>query len=255
MEVDPEETEEQSSKENKTAEAMDKAEIEEILTPGVAAAVQDELEQEEAGQEIFLPTTKGMFSKGDKMQIFVQEQWRDIEIKSCYRKNKRTNPGSIYNLTFTDSDQPQKMFQYNLNEIAWRDTPVQTSKVKLTSKENKQSVLISQVPYHQHHTPEAMEAKKKELDKLRSFGAFKDVKKSDLTPEQLENQIATTLVHKPDGDTGNTFIKARFCARGDHEEGLFRTDSPTCAKSSLRLGLSIAATKKFLDPLWSRLIH
>ena len=81
-------------------QSVDEDEImEEVLTPGAA------MEEQEAGQEIFLPTMK-------------------------------------------DSDQPKKIFQFNLDDIAWRKKPIKA---------------------HEHHTFEAMEAKTKKLDKLCKF--------------------------------------------------------------------------------------
>ena len=107
-------------------------------------------------------------------------------------------------------------------------------------------VLVTTIPYFQHGTPEIQEAKKKEIEKLESFGAFKPVKLDSLTEEQKAKIIATTwtVVHKPHANDGAGMYKARLCARGDKEEDLFRTDSPTCSKGSLRLGLTIAASKK-----------
>ena len=85
------------------------------------------------------------------------------------------------------------------------------------------------------------------MDKLKAFGAFIDVKKSDLSEEQRSKMVSTTwtVVYKPQGNNGEGLTKARLCARGDYEKDMFRTDSPTCAKGSLRLGLSVASSRNW----------
>ena len=207
-----------------------------------------------------LPPTKGMFSKGDNIEIYVENQWRNVSIRSCYRKNPKNNTGSKYNLSFADvsPEDAKKSYVFDLDKIAWRTEEMkaqaeavreaqqepEVSGVKLVEQE-EHDVLVTTLPYHLHGTKEAVEAKKKELDKLYKFGAFEDVSRKDLDKEQLEKLVATTwtIVLKPGAEQGKTTTKARLCARGDREIGNFRTDSPTCAKSSLRLGLAIAATK------------
>ena len=137
---------------------------------------------------------------------------------------------------------------FDLDKVAWTDPEIEasTNKVKLMTKEQLE-VLVTTIPYFQHGIPEIQEAKKKEIEKLEGFGAFKPVQMSSLSEEQKAKMIATTwtVVHKPHANEGKGMYKARLCARGDREEDLFRTDSPTCSKGSLRLGLTIAASKKW----------
>ena len=208
----------------------------------------DPEESQAPGPEIFLPTAKGRFKPGENLDIYVENQWRSIQIKNCYRKNPKNNSGTKYNVVFSDSDS-KKSYLYDLDQIAWRQSEVsmdtvEPSKVRLMSKE-KSDVLVTTIPYHQHGQKEVIEAKQKELEKLKSFGAFVEVKRSSLTEEQKSKMVSTTwtVVHKPQGNNGEGLVKARLCARGDREEGIFRTDSPTCSKGSLRLGLAIAASK------------
>ena len=93
-------------------------------------------------------------------------------------------------------------------------------------------VLVTTIPYFQHRIPEIQEAKKKEIEKLEGFGAFKPVQMSSLSEEQRAKMIATTwtVVHKPHANDGKGMYKACLCACGGREEDLFRTDSPTCSK-------------------------
>ena len=119
------------------------------------------------------------------------------------------------------------------------------------------SCLVTNIPFHQHGTQEVIDAKRKELDKLKAFGAFIDLKRSDLSEEQRSKMVSTTwtVVYKPQGNNGEGLTKARLCARGDYEKEIFRTDSPTCAKGSLRLGLAVASTRnwKISVPSWNGL--
>ena len=57
--------------------------------------------------DVNLPTTKGMFKKGDKLKISVNQEWRQVIIRSCYRKNKRIIMGlsiTLYFQTVTVTD-------------------------------------------------------------------------------------------------------------------------------------------------------
>ena len=159
------------------------------------------------GEEIFLPTTKGMFKKGDRLKINVNQEWRQVTIRSCYRKNKQSNYGSIYNVIFSDSDS-NKMFLFDLDKVAWAEpetemSTVPASKVKIMTKEQLE-VLVTTIPYFQHGIPEIREAKNKEIQKLESFGAFKPVQLSSLSEDQKAKVIATTwtVVHKPHANDG-----------------------------------------------------
>ena len=206
--------------------------------------VDEPVERQE--DDLNLPTTKGMFKKGDRVKINVNQEWRQITIRSRYCKNKKNNSGTKYNVVFSDSN-CDRTFLFDLDKVAWTNPEIEasTNKVKLMTKEQLE-VLVTTIPYFQHGIPEIQEAKKKEIEKLEGFGAFKPVQMSSLS-EQKAKMIATTwtVVHKPHANEGKGMYKARLCARGDREEELFRTDSPTCSKGSLRLGLTIAASKKW----------
>ena len=111
---------------------------------------------------------------------------------------------------------------------------VEPSKVRLTSSETH-SCMVVNIPFHQHGTKEVVDAKRKELDKLKSFGAFVEVNEKDLSPDQRSKIVSTTwaVVFKPQGNNGEGLTKARLCAQGDWESEIFRTDRPTGAKGSL----------------------
>ena len=88
-----------------------------------------------------------------------------------------------------------------------------------------------------------MEAKQKELSKLKQFGTYQEVKERELSRDQKSNIIASTWAIVNKGTTDEPVIKARLCARGDLEQVEIRTDSPTTSKASIRLTLSIAASQ------------
>ena len=78
-----------------------------------------------------------------------------------------------------------------------------------------------------------MEAKKVELEKLKSFGMYQEV------DDEGQERISTTwaLLNK-----GNE-VRARIVARGYEEDKELIKDSPTEAKSTIRILLTLAASK------------
>ena len=94
-------------------------------------------------------------------------------------------------------------------------------------------VLAVMVPKEQRNSPECMEAKLEELNKLIAFDTYQIVN------DEGQERITTTWVLTEKG----TEKRARLTARGFQEDGEFPTDSPTVQKHSMRLLLAIAATE------------
>ena len=90
------------------------------------------------------------------------------------------------------------------------------------------------VPKCRQKEPACVQAKQEELLKLKDFETYKIVKDCG------QPRISTTWVVC---DKGNGIMKARLVARGYEEEGDIVSDSPTMNKSSLRVILSLAASK------------
>ena len=228
---DTEETQSNTSTESSTAEPDEASSesLNEVSTKtdeSSEASADDDIDKADLGQdtdpeasasgpEIFAEDARGRFKPGENVQIYFGDEgiWRDVKIRSCYRKNKQKNPGSKYNVVFTDSDS-KKTYLYDFNEIAWHEPEVvvEPNKVRLTSSETH-SCMVVNIPFHQHGTKEVVDAKRKELDKLKSFRAFIEVNKKDLSPEQRSTIVSTTwaVVFKPQGNNGEGLTKARLC--------------------------------------------
>ena len=104
-----------------------------------------------------------------------------------------------------------------------------------------EEVYVTTIPRSRHNEPESLKAKEKELNDFSTFDVYEVVPIPAKT-----NMIATqwVLVDK-EMDDGSIKRKARLCMRGDCEKNkhLIPTDSPTVNKVTLKLMLTIAASK------------
>lgn len=91
-----------------------------------------------------------------------------------------------------------------------------------------------------HDEEGVIEAKKRELESIKSYGTYKEVWSSEIPVRDRDKVITTTwnVVEKDDNR-----IKARVCVRGFQEKTNHRRDSPTASKVSQRLFLSKATIK------------
>ena len=98
------------------------------------------------------------------------------------------------------------------------------------------------VPRKEYDMPEVKEAIKREIQKFKSFNAFKEVEDAG------QKSIPTKWVVTEQSQSGKGEpYKARLCMRGDLEHGKdqIRSDSPTASKEALKLALIIAANEGF----------
>ena len=218
--------------------------------------IQDIIEEDVDVHDIDMPDAKDLFKKGQKLDLWCNTEeglrWRPIEIMHQIRKGK----GAKYKYELTDGLVAVESYD-DFNKVAWRypqpEDPKPSGVYKVTMadvklvlnkavQERVHSVMAVTIPYNKHGRPECVKAKEAELEKLRKFGAFVDVKESELTDSERANMIRTTWAIVFKGKEGDGYYKARLCARGDSETQEFRTDSPTANKSSLRLGLALASS-------------
>jgi hypothetical protein len=85
-------------------------------------------------------------------------------------------------------------------------------------------------------TEEIVAAKLEELEKLKEFETYEEIKDNGLFQPISTRWVMTTK----DGKT-----KARLVARGFEEKVFIPKDSPTVGKGALRIFLSIAASKNW----------
>ena len=83
-----------------------------------------------------------------------------------------------------------------------------------------------------------LNAKLCELEQWRIKDVYNEV------PDKGQNCISLRWVLKPKIVDGIEIIKARLCARGfEEDQSSFRTDSPTCSREGIRVGLALIASK------------
>ena len=83
-------------------------------------------------------------------------------------------------------------------------------------------------------------AKQAELEKWQEFQTYKEV------PDTGQPRISSKWVCTEKVKGGQLVTKARLVARGfEEDQSQLRTDSPTCSKESLRMMLSVLASKKW----------
>ena len=98
-----------------------------------------------------------------------------------------------------------------------------------------EEVLAVLVPKEETNTPEAMEAKQKELDKLKEFDTY------EIVEDEGQEYITTLWVITKKGEE----MRARLTAKGFQEIQEVAKESPTMHKHTLRIVLAIAATNKW----------
>ena len=96
-----------------------------------------------------------------------------------------------------------------------------------------EEVNLTLIPRFRHEDEDCVEAKKVELEKLKSFGVCQEV------DDEGQELISTTWVLWNKGDE----VRARIVAKGYEEDKELSKDSPTVAKITIRILLTLAASK------------
>ena len=107
------------------------------------------------------------------------------------------------------------------------------------SNRNEEEVNILYVPAGDHCKPEVIEAKDKELENWKTFNVYKEVE------DKGQKTISTRWVITEKTIDRNKVVKARLVVRGFEEEDKVQSDSPTAAKSTLRLVMALAANEQW----------
>ena len=174
----------------------------------------------------------------------VGKGWTDVSIMARHKPTK-PDEGEWYKVKF-DPKNPRAVAILDLKTIDWRkkEDEQQVSQNLLVGDEVSQ-VLVVKVPQEQHNSERVKAAKKKELETLEQFGTFKEVQLDSLTPAQKAKMIPSTWSVVLKDANNQESIKCRLCARGDRETEQVRTDCPTVSRQSLRLLLTVAASKRY----------
>ena len=131
-----------------------------------------------------------------------------------------------------------------VDEVDWRypDEEEQSEEFELSEIANDDVFPVKLVPKEEWNAPEIKEAMEAEISKFKDFEAIKEVEDEG----QYRIPVRWVISEKGDDGKGHKF-KARLCMRGDREKDreLIRSDSPTVAKESIKIALTIAANEKF----------
>ena len=109
---------------------------------------------------------------------------------------------------------------------------------EILNSENYDLFPVKLVPKVDHARPEIQEAMQAEIKKFRDFDAIEEVQDEG----QFRIPIRWVVSEQKEDGKGQPY-KARLCMRGDREKGKesIRSDSPTVAKESIKIALTVAA--------------
>ena len=130
----------------------------------------------------------------------------------------------------------------NFDQVDWHlddeDDIVEVNECQVT--DHVFDVFATLIEKDRHGEEGVVDAKKKELESIKSYGTYEEVWSSDV-PEEDRDKIITTTWNVVEKDDHR--IKARVCVRGFQEKTDHRRDSPTASKISQRLFLSKTVEK------------
>ena len=104
----------------------------------------------------------------------------------------------------------------------------------------EEQVNVVMIPRKEHSKPEIIQAKMKELNTWKELQVYEEV------IDDGQGRIGTCWVITPKVIEGKDSFKARLVCRGDQEQVVVPTDSPTCSKSGLRMFLATAVSCGFI---------
>merc|ERR1712243_245599 len=102
-------------------------------------------------------------------------------------------------------------------------------------------IFSVEVPKRDHNKPEVQSAKDTEIENLRTYETFEEVK--DEGQETIGSRWIITEKQKHDGQ--KTDYKARLVAKGFQELDQPQLDSPTAAKENFKLLMALSANFDF----------
>ena len=116
--------------------------------------------------------------------------------------------------------------------------PVPDSMVLLvsTGKKVHPDLFSYEEAMNGEHRQEWIQAAKKEIESLEKLGCWKEIPTSEATAKVLPGTWVFRVKRAPDGSFKK--FKARYCIRGDLQEGDFETYAPVVSFSSVRLFLA-----------------
>ena len=109
-----------------------------------------------------------------------------------------------------------------------------------TSPSDPDTLTFEQALADTEHHHEWMEAAQKEIQSLEKLGSWEEVDISEAKSKVIPGTWVFRCKRTPDGEIKKR--KARFCCRGDLQEGEFETFAPVVSWTSVRLFLVLSMT-------------
>ena len=174
-----------------------------------------------------------ILKRAEKVQIRIEGVWKNATVISS---GKRTGKyPNWYNFVLDDG----QIISDDVENIELR----KTEEPRVERKDNEdnsdrnlhEEILAVLVDKDETNTPEALDAKQKELDKLEEFDTY------EVIEDEGQEYITTLWVITKKGDE----LRARLTAKGFQELQDVPKESPTMHKHTLRIILAIAAANKW----------
>ena len=224
----------QQQQNNKTIhESNDNLEIDDINRPEIIAKqgahnMNDTQEKE---------TRKPKIQEKIKYKTENEKDW--IIAKVIGKGGKATGKNKNYINVINEKD--EKMIGIHLDKVQYKiinedeDNECQEN----TQNQNIEEINVTYVPLGEHWRPEVIEAKEKELNNWKKFDVFNEIQ------DKGQTTISSRWVITQKEEDNEKFIKARLVVKGFQEQESIQSDSPTAAKSTLRLVIALAANENW----------
>ena len=212
--------------ENDTNESSNTEEIEHQETDHAEDNNQAPMQKKSVGRP---KTTKSkstsnlVFKQQERIMIKVDNSWKPGIIMNRAGKASCKASSTWYNIELDSGEK----FATDMATQEYRKINEDAEIIMMVSHE----ILAVLVPRDRHNSDECIQAKFNELEKLKEFNTYTEVK------DEGQERITTTWVMTEKG----TETRARLTARGFQETADIPKDSPTMHKSSLRIVLALTA--------------
>ncbi len=164
--------------------------------------------------------------KDDVIELKLNGKWTNAVVKS-HAGRKTGKYQHWYNIILDNGEQKS----FDASQVEFKKSTHENVLAMWVHDE----IFAAIVSPEKKDSPEALQAKLSELDKLKDFGTYEEV------PDEGQETISTRWVLT----SKENVIKARLTARGFEEESNVRSDSPTVQSTSMRFLLMTAALNKW----------
>ena len=180
--------------------------------------------------------------------IFKEDEkgnWKQAKVVNGFKKTSKYK--NYRQLKLETGDLVEKDFTKEVNEWSLvSENPDEIQETfflnEILGSEEYTSYPVKLVPKEEHSKPEILNAMQEEINKYKDFEAVEEIDDEG----QFRIPIRWVITEQKEDGKGVPY-KARLCMRGDREKGkeTIRADSPTVAKESIKIALTVAANEGF----------